>query len=158
MAATGPASRDRFDTVWRSLIPAAMVIGAGLVAYAIEAAGEFGPNVVYGRADANAAIPLAWIQLPVHAGLAFLLVIGRPHGPLRLAWAAARVGLMLLVVWAAFWTFLLIETGSVPRVGVLNSTLLTIPLLLYGAALYLTLENGARHARVLFARMRMPVT
>jgi hypothetical protein len=136
-----------FDTVWRSLIPAALIVCAGLVAYAIEAAGAFGPNFVFGRADANAAIPRAWIQLPQHAVLAFLLVIGRPRGLLWLAWAAARVGLILLLGAAAFWALLGVPIAAVIYVGLLGLIALMIPTLLYGAAMYLTLEDGAGHAR-----------
>lgn len=142
-----------FDTVWRSPIPAALILCAGLIAYAIEAAGEFGPNFVYGRADANAAIPNAWRQLPLHAGLAFLLVIGRPRGLLWLAWAAARGGLILLLAWAAFFTVLLTAPFAVVYVGLLGLTVLLVPPLLYGVALYLTLEDGAAHARALFSRL-----
>jgi hypothetical protein len=138
--------------MWRSLVPAALIICAGLVAYLIEAAGEFGPNVVFGREDANALIPRAWIQLPQHAVLAFLLVVGRPRGLLWLAWAAARVGLILLLGSAAFWTLLGIPMAAVADVGLLGLALM-IPTLLYGAAMYLTLEDGAGHARALFARL-----
>jgi hypothetical protein len=143
-----------FDTVWRSLIPAALVVCAGLVAYAIEAAGASGPNFVYGREDANRAVPGAWMQLPLHAGLAFLLAIGRPRGLLWLAWAAARVGLILIVAWAAFLTLLLAAPpGAAVYVGLGGLAALMVPPLLYGAALYLTLKDGAGHARALFARL-----
>jgi hypothetical protein len=151
LSSTPVRAARAFDTVWRSLIPAALILGAGLIAYVIQAAGEFGPNFVYGRGDANRAIPNAWIQLPLHAGLAFLLVIGRPRGLLWLAWALGRAGLLLLVVGAAFWT-LLIGPGAVVYVGLLGLTVLLVPLLLYGVALYLTLEDGAGHARALFSR------
>jgi hypothetical protein len=141
-----------FDTVWRSLVPAALILGAGLVAYVGDAAGDFGPMVAFGRADANAGIQYAWIQLPLHAGLAFLLLIGRPRGLLWLPWAAAGMGLILLVVWAAFLTLVLVDrlfTAVYPMA--LGSAILL--LLLYGAALYLTFEEGAAHARRLFSRL-----
>ena len=143
LSSTPVRAARTFETVWRSLIPAALMLGAGLIAYVIQAAGEFGPNFAYGRADANAAIPNAWIQLPLHAGLAFLLVIGRPRGLLWLAWALGRVGLILLVVWTAFWT-LLIGPGAVVYVGLLGLTALLVPLLLYGVALYLALWDDIR--------------
>jgi hypothetical protein len=149
----GEHAPQAFDTTWRSLIPAALVLCAGLVAYAIEAAGASGPNFVFGREDANASIARAWIQLPLHAGLALLLVIGRPRGWLWLAWAPARAGLILLLAWAAFLAPLVIGQGVV-YVGVLGLAALMVPSLLYAAALYLTLENGARHARALLARLR----
>ena len=137
--------------MWRSLIPAALVVCAGLVAYAIEAAGASGPNFVYGRGDANAVIPYAWRQLALHAGLAFLMVIGRPRGLLWLAWAAARGGLILLLAWAAALTLLLIGPTAVIYVGLLGLIVLLVPPLLYGVALYLTFEDGAGHARALFS-------
>ena len=139
--------------MWRSLTPAALILCAGLIAYVIEAAGASGPNFVYGRGDANAAIPYAWRQLPLHAGLALLLVIGRPRGLLWLAWAAARGGLILLVVWAAFLTLLLVAPTAVVYVGLLGLIVLLVPPLLYGVALYLTFEEGAGHARALFSRL-----
>jgi hypothetical protein len=43
---------------------------------------------------------------------------------------------------------------GVVYVGVLGLAALMVPSLLYAAALYLTLENGARHARALLARLR----
>ena len=147
------SSTSGFDTVWQSLIPAALIVCGGLVAYAIEGAGASGPNFAYGRADADAAMPRAWIQLPLHAGLALLLVIGRPSGLLWLAWAAARVGLILLVAWGAFWSVLLIGADAVIYVGLLGLIALLVAPLLHGAALYLTLEEGAGHARALLARL-----
>jgi hypothetical protein len=149
----GPVGTGRaYDTMWRSLIPAALIFCAGLVAYWIEAAGASGPNFVYGREDANAGIPHAWRQIPLHVGLAFLLLIGRPRGWLWLAWAAGRVGLILLVAWAAFWALLMTGSAAYIYVGLLGFITLMVPLLLYGAALYLTLEDGTGHARALFAR------
>jgi len=93
------------------------------------------------------------MQLPLHAGLAFLLAIGRPRGLVWLAWAAARVGLILLLGVAAFWTLLILGSGAVVYVGLLGLTALLVPPLLSGAALYLTLEDGAAHARALFSRL-----
>ena len=132
----------------RSLVTAALILCGGLVAYAGEAAGELGHLVAFGADDANAGVPYAWIQLPLHAGLATLLVIGKPRGFLWLAWAPARVVLILLVVLAAFVTLVLVTrlfTAADP-VGVGSAMLL---LVLYCAALYLTLEVGARRAREL---------
>lgn len=138
--------------MWRSLIPAALILCAGLVAYVGEAAGEFGHLVAFGRADANAGIPIAWTQLPLHAGLASLLVIGRPRGLLWLAWVPALVGLILLVVWAAFLTFVLVDRLFTADYAVdVGSAMLL--LLVYGGALYLTFEEGAGHARALFSRL-----
>ena len=141
-----------FDTVWRSLIPAALILCAGPLAYVANAAGERGPMVAFGRGDANLSIPDAWMQLPLHAGLAFLLAIGRPRGIRWLAWAAAHVGLVLLVVWAAFLTLVLVERLFAVDYPVdVGSAMLL--LLLYGAALYLTFEEGAGQARALFSRL-----
>ena len=141
-----------FDTVWRSLIPAALILCAGPLAFVAYAAGEFGPMVAFGRADANDTIPDAWIQLPLHAGLAFLLAIGRPRGLRWLAWPPARVGLILLVVWAALLMVALVGRGITIDYP-LDYVSAMLLLLLYGAALHLTFEKGAGHARALFSRL-----
>jgi hypothetical protein len=129
-----------------------LILCAGSLAFVAYASGEFGPMVAFGRRDANDAIPDAWIQLPLHAGLAVLLLIGRPRGLRWLAWAPAVVGLVLLVAWAALLTLVLVGRGITVDYP-LDYGRAVLLLLLYGAAMHLTFEKGAGHARALFSRL-----
>ncbi len=95
---------DRRDYIWNSVVPADLVLLAGLLAYLAFAIGAQGPMVTVGHDDANRAAADAWFQIPIHLGVAALLAVGGPIGrqlgglcvALLFAWMALlTVGVLL---------------------------------------------------------------
>lgn len=136
------------------VVPAAIVLLAGGAAYVAYAAGDGGPMVTFGHADANNHAAEAWHQIPIHGVLAAVLALGGPSVFGRLATATGITGLVLLCMWTALLTLLGISSfGDYSDLAdVVVSTSL---FLAYGGALYLTLRTEAttpqRIAAALFA-------
>jgi hypothetical protein len=118
-------------------VPVVLVLLAGLVGFLAHAAGEFGPMVVFGHADANRDIPLAWVQIPLHVVLAITLAVGGPTGPRALVRLAGLVVVLLHFMWMTLLTVLVITSlGDYTDLPDLLAPLTLA--LMYGGAFVLT--------------------
>lgn len=87
---------DRRDYLWNTVVPADLVLLAGLLAYFAYAIGADGPMVTAGHDDANRLAVDAWLQIPVHLAVAALLVAGAPNS--RLVFRLLG-GAILMLLW-----------------------------------------------------------
>jgi hypothetical protein len=131
---------ERRDYIWDSVVPADLVLLAGLLAYLAFAIGAQGPMAITGDDDANRAAVDAWFQIPLHVGVAALLVAGAPTGrPYLRQLGGVCIGLLLL--WMAVLTVgVLSQVGSYTDLG--DVGILAAILACYGIAAYFTYRSG----------------
>ena len=98
------------------VVSIALLLLAGLVAYWAYALGASGPLVIFGQGDATRSVVDAWQQVPLHAAVATLLVLGGWNGPPMITSGARVAGVLLvslLIIWTAALTVLnLVSLGD----------------------------------------------